>query len=123
MPENKDITLVDRVHFNPTDVSVAAQIERVKAAKPQAFIAWSTGAPIATVFKGIVQAGLDCAGRHDRRQHDLCPNEAVRRLPAEGALFARRPLGAHSSGVKLPAVVKKAQKEFYAAFKADKIGT
>ncbi|MGE5088014.1 MAG: ABC transporter substrate-binding protein, partial [Candidatus Levyibacteriota bacterium] len=59
LPENKDVKLVERVHFNPTDVSVAAQIERVKAAKPQAFIAWSTGAPIATVFKGIVQAGLD----------------------------------------------------------------
>lgn len=59
MPENKGIEIVARAHFNITDVSVAAQIENVKAAKPQAFIAWSTGAPIATVFKGIVQAGLD----------------------------------------------------------------
>ena len=25
----------------------------------EAFIAWSTGAPIGTIFKGIVQAGLD----------------------------------------------------------------
>ena len=59
MPENKTIKIVARAHFNITDVSVAAQIENVKAAKPQAFIAWSTGAPIATIFKGIVQAGLD----------------------------------------------------------------
>jgi branched-chain amino acid transport system substrate-binding protein len=59
MPENKDIKIVARAHFNITDVSVAAQIENVKAANPQAFIAWSTGAPIATIFKGIVQAGLD----------------------------------------------------------------
>jgi branched-chain amino acid transport system substrate-binding protein len=59
MPENKEIQIVARAHFNTTDVSVAAQIENVKAATPQAFIAWSTGAPIATVFKGIVQAGLD----------------------------------------------------------------
>jgi len=59
MPENKDIKIVARAHFNITDVSVAAQIETVKAANPQAFIAWSTGAPIATIFKGIVQAGLD----------------------------------------------------------------
>src|SRR5690348_10900992 len=63
MPENKDIKIVARAHFNITDVSVAAQIENVKAANPQAFIAWSTGAPIATVFKGIVQAGLDEIGR------------------------------------------------------------
>ncbi len=59
MAENKEIQIVARAHFNITDVSVAAQIENVKAANPQAFIAWSTGAPIATIFKGIVQAGLD----------------------------------------------------------------
>ncbi len=59
MPENKEIQIVARAHFNITDVSVAAQIENIKAAQPQAFIAWSTGAPIATIFKGIVQAGLD----------------------------------------------------------------
>src|ERR1700730_6535507 len=58
-PENKDITVVERAHFNTTDVSVAAQIEHIKEAKPQALIAWGTGTPIATVFKGIIQAGLD----------------------------------------------------------------
>jgi branched-chain amino acid transport system substrate-binding protein len=59
MPENKDVSVVERAHFNPSDVSVAAQIERVKAADPQAFIAWSTGAPIATILRAINQAGLD----------------------------------------------------------------
>jgi branched-chain amino acid transport system substrate-binding protein len=59
LPENQDVTVVERAHFNPTDVSVAAQIERVKAANPQAFIAWSTGAPIATIFRAVNQAGLD----------------------------------------------------------------
>jgi branched-chain amino acid transport system substrate-binding protein len=58
-PENKDITVVDRAHFNITDVSVAAQIEHIKAAGPQALIAWTTGTPIATVFKCAIQAGLD----------------------------------------------------------------
>jgi len=58
-PENKDITVVDRAHFNITDVSVAAQMEHIKAAGPQALIAWTTGTPIATVFKGAIQAGLD----------------------------------------------------------------
>jgi len=58
-PENKDITVVDRAHFNITDVSVAAQIEHIKSAGPQALIAWTTGTPIATVFKGAIQAGLD----------------------------------------------------------------
>jgi len=59
LPENKDMQIVDTEHFNITDVSVSAQIENIKAAKPQVFIAWSTGTPIATIFKGIIQAGLD----------------------------------------------------------------
>jgi branched-chain amino acid transport system substrate-binding protein len=59
VPENNGIQIVERQHFNTTDVSVSAQIEKIKAAQPQALIAWSTGAPIATVFKGIVQGGLE----------------------------------------------------------------
>ncbi len=58
-PGNKSVRMVAHVHFNPTDVSVAAQMARIKAAHPQALIAWTTGAPIATVFKGITEAGLE----------------------------------------------------------------
>jgi branched-chain amino acid transport system substrate-binding protein len=58
-PENATITLVEQQHFNPSDISVAAQIERIKASGAQAMIAWTTGVPVATVFKGMIQAGLD----------------------------------------------------------------
>ncbi|SDR36186.1 branched-chain amino acid transport system substrate-binding protein [Rhizobiales bacterium GAS113] len=57
--DHKDIELVAEVQFNPTDVSVAAQIQRLKGANPDAIIAWSTGAPIGTVFKAIRDAGLE----------------------------------------------------------------
>lgn len=53
-PENKDMQLVEQGHFNPTDVTVAAQIERIKASGAQAIISWATGAPVATVFKGVI---------------------------------------------------------------------
>src|SRR5665213_2843180 len=59
-PENKGVMQkVIAEHFNPTDVSVAAQVASIKASGAQAIIAWTTGAPAATVFKGMVQAGLD----------------------------------------------------------------
>jgi branched-chain amino acid transport system substrate-binding protein len=58
-PENSSLQLVANEHFNTTDVSVDAQISRIKGAGPQAMIAWSTGNAIATVFKGIQQGGLD----------------------------------------------------------------
>jgi branched-chain amino acid transport system substrate-binding protein len=59
MPENKDLKRVEFQHFNPNDVTIAAQMARIKAAEPQALIAWVTGSPLATVMKGMAQAGLD----------------------------------------------------------------
>jgi len=59
LPENKDVTVTDTAHFNTTDLSVAAQIAEIKASGAQAMIAWSTGSPIATIFRGIQEVGLD----------------------------------------------------------------
>jgi branched-chain amino acid transport system substrate-binding protein len=59
MPENKPFTVVERTHYNPTDVNAAAQIERVRKGDPQVIIVWATGASIATIFRGLVQAGID----------------------------------------------------------------
>lgn len=59
LPENSAVKMAEVVHYSPTDISVTAQIERVKEAKPDAFLAWSPGAQVATVFKGLVEAGLD----------------------------------------------------------------
>lgn len=53
------IQIIDREHFNITDVSVAAQMAHVKASGAQALIAWSTGTPIATILRGIAEAGID----------------------------------------------------------------
>jgi branched-chain amino acid transport system substrate-binding protein len=57
--EHKDVRLVAEAQFNPSDVSVAAQVQRLKGASPDAVIAWSTGAPFGTVLKAIKDAGLD----------------------------------------------------------------
>ncbi len=119
LPENKDVKLVERVHFNPTDVSVAAQIERVKAAKPQAFIAWSTGAPIATIFKGIVQAGLDVpVATTDGNMTYAQMKQYASFLPKQ-LYFPSAAWAAHGPGIEVPAAVQKAQDEFYAAYKAE----
>ncbi len=59
MPENKSIQIVAREHFNNTDVSIAAQMARIKAANPDLLIAWTTGPPVGTVFANIQQSGLD----------------------------------------------------------------
>lgn len=59
-PENQGVMKkVIAEHFNPTDLSVSAQIAKIKESGAQAIVAWTTGAPAATVFKAMVQAGLD----------------------------------------------------------------
>jgi branched-chain amino acid transport system substrate-binding protein len=59
MAKYPDMNLVVREHYNPTDISVAAQISHIKSANPQVLFAWATGAPIATVLHGALDGGLD----------------------------------------------------------------
>lgn len=59
LPENADVKMIERLHFNPTDLSVTAQLERIKASGAQALIEWTTGTQVATIFRGMVQTGLD----------------------------------------------------------------
>jgi branched-chain amino acid transport system substrate-binding protein len=58
-PENKAFDLVVSEHFGVTDISVNAQLVRIKAANPQALIAWTVGTPTGTLLRGVRDAGLD----------------------------------------------------------------
>jgi branched-chain amino acid transport system substrate-binding protein len=58
-PKNHDMTLVTKEHFNPSDLSVTAQITRIKAAGAQAIIAYTSGAPFGTVMRGLIDVGVN----------------------------------------------------------------
>lgn len=117
-PENKDVTVVEHAHFNTTDVSVAAQIEHIKTANPQALIAWSTGTPIATVFKSIIQAGLDIPiGTTNGNMTYAQMTQYASFLPKQ--LYIPAPEWVQHEGViTLDPAVEAAQKRFFDAFKA-----
>jgi branched-chain amino acid transport system substrate-binding protein len=57
-PEFAKMKLVENQHFNPSDVTVSAQIENIRAANPQVIVSWATAAAGGTVFRGLVQAGV-----------------------------------------------------------------
>jgi branched-chain amino acid transport system substrate-binding protein len=59
LPENRGVTVVARERFGVSDVSVSAQISVIKAAKPQAVIAWAVGTPLGTVLHAMLDNGLD----------------------------------------------------------------
>ncbi len=118
LPENKSVKIVDHAHFNITDVSVAAQIEHIREAKPQALIAWSTGSPIATVFKGIIQAGLNIPvattdGNMTFAQMKQYKAFLPKQLYIPSAEWVR-----HTGVLKLAPAVETAQKQFFDAFDA-----
>ncbi len=56
--ENRDVQLVGEEHFNPADISVTAQISRLKSAAPQAILVFCTGTPLGTVLRGFSDAGV-----------------------------------------------------------------
>lgn len=51
-------TIVDREQFNDSDLSIDAQLARIKGSGAQALVAWTTGAPFGTVLRGAREVGL-----------------------------------------------------------------
>jgi branched-chain amino acid transport system substrate-binding protein len=116
-PENREMKLVAHEHFNPTDVSVAAQIERIRASGAQALLNWSTGAPVAAVFRGAAQAGLDIpiaptSGNQTFAQMEQWAGFLPKQLFLPSALFPP-----HAGLISLDPRVEAAQHEMYAALK------
>jgi branched-chain amino acid transport system substrate-binding protein len=57
LPENAGVEIIDREHFAPNDLTVAAQVSRIMAAKPDIVVAWVIGAPFVTALRGFNDAG------------------------------------------------------------------
>ena len=58
-PENKDVRFVAYEHFNVTDISVAAQVQRAKAASPDVIITYSAGTAFGTLLRNLNDAGVN----------------------------------------------------------------
>jgi branched-chain amino acid transport system substrate-binding protein len=59
LPENKDVSIVAYEHFNLSDVTVAAQLARIKAQSPQAIMTFTVGPAFGTELRAISDSGLD----------------------------------------------------------------
>jgi branched-chain amino acid transport system substrate-binding protein len=118
LPENKGVKLVAREHFNPTDISVAAQIERIKASGAEAIIAGVTGSPAATVFKGMVQAGLDIPVAPTSGNEVVAQMEQWKDFLPKGLVMGSAVFPEHDGIWKLDPRIETAQHEMYAALKA-----
>lgn len=118
LAENKDVKLVEREHFNPTDISVAAQIERIKASGAQAIVAGVTGSPAATVFKGMVQAGLDIPVAPTSGNEVFAQMEQWKDFLPKGLVMGSAVFPEHDGVWQLDPRIEAAQHEMYAALEA-----
>jgi branched-chain amino acid transport system substrate-binding protein len=59
LPENKGVTIIDQEHFAPADLTVAAQVAKLKALAPQVVIVWVIGTPFATALRGFSDSAFD----------------------------------------------------------------
>ncbi len=114
-PENKGIMQKVAVeHFNPTDISVSAQIERIKNSGAQAMIAWVTGAPAATVFKGMIQAGLNIPVAPTSGNQTFAAMHQWKSFLPKQLILASALYPPHPAGVKLDPRMEKAQHDMNA---------
>jgi branched-chain amino acid transport system substrate-binding protein len=58
LPENRALQAVAHEHFNGADISVSAQLERIKAARPDVLVAVCSGTPFGTVLRGVTDSAI-----------------------------------------------------------------
>ena len=118
LPENRGVQMVAAAKFNPSDVSVSAQVETVKSSGAQALIVWTSGAPFGTVLKGIAQSGLDIpVGTTDANMTYAQMAQYAAFLPKE-ALFMSSVWPKGAPDAKIDPAVQAAKTEMQGAFAA-----
>jgi branched-chain amino acid transport system substrate-binding protein len=116
-PENRSFNLVAREHFNVTDLSVGAQMARIKQAAPQGLVTFATGTPLGTLLHGYHDAGLEMP-------ISASSGNMIYDQMAQYAEFA--PVGLYFAATRgiapdarlLPGPIMDAQNIYFAAFKA-----
>jgi branched-chain amino acid transport system substrate-binding protein len=58
-PENRSVHIVANERFSPGDISIAAQLSRIRAADAQFIVSYNSGAPFGIVVRGLRDAGVD----------------------------------------------------------------
>lgn len=115
LPENRMLTTVAREHFNGSDISVAAQLERIRAAKPDVLVAACSGTPFGAVLHGAFDAGTSFPVATLFSNMTFAQMEQYKNFLPATLLFAG-PRSMSREGTR-PGPVREAQKLYFNAFK------
>jgi branched-chain amino acid transport system substrate-binding protein len=113
------LTLIEKEHFAPGDVTIAAQMAKIKAGNPDAIIAATVGTSTGTVFRALKDEGVDVpiiSNLGNLLHAQLDQYTSV--MPSEIYFTAPRFI---ARDVSRAGPVRDAQLAFYKAFKAQGI--
>jgi branched-chain amino acid transport system substrate-binding protein len=115
MPENKDVRVVDRENFNPIDMSVNAQLLKIRDAHPQALFTTASGTSFGTVMHAMHDSGLEVP------TYSSAANMVIAQLSGYGSILPKELYFAGPSGIVPEGnfgnrAVKQAQQVYFAAF-------
>jgi branched-chain amino acid transport system substrate-binding protein len=99
-PENRDLTVVDKERFNASDISIGAQLAKIRAAGAEVISTYSVGASFGVVLHGLHDAGLDvpiCTSQGNLSYVEM--KQFVQNLPA-ALYFVSGPLPAEGQPVE-----------------------
>ena len=117
-PENKGVMqkVVDE-HFNPTDIAVAAQIERIKASGAQAMIALDDRRPGSDRVQRHVQAGLDIPVAPTSGNQTFAAMQQWESFLPKQLILASALYPEHEGVLQLDPAIEKAQHDMYAVLR------
>jgi branched-chain amino acid transport system substrate-binding protein len=115
LPENKNMKVVDKEFFSPTDISVNAQLVKIKEQRPQALFTTASGTSFGTVMHAMHDAGLEVP------TYSSSANMVESQLVGYGSILPRDLFFVTSNGVVADAnigvkPVQAAQRIYFAAF-------
>lgn len=116
LPENKSLIAVAREHFAASDLTVAAQLQRIKAAQPDVIAVTASGTPFGTVLRGARDAGISVpivANSANITYEQMKQYEQF--LPATMLFGGLRGISMAST---LPGPIRDAQKVYFDSFRA-----
>ncbi len=116
LPENRSMQVVATEHFNPTDISVAAQVARIKNSSAQAVLTWVTGTPFGTLLRGLHDGGVDLPVSSSTGNMSFTQMAQYASFVPKELYFAG--LRSISREGTLPGPVKDAQDAYFGAFKS-----
>jgi branched-chain amino acid transport system substrate-binding protein len=113
LPDYAGMSFAALEHFNPADLSVAAQMSRIKSSGAKALIAFTTGTPVATVLRGMADAGLDIPVFTSQGNMSIAQLDSYKAFVPKELLFPGYPALAPDQ------VADRGVREKVEAFKAD----